>query len=181
MECSLRRIGLTMFVVAVRTALPATIVPAQAQQADDQVAAALVVELRLLRTAIANLMAANSRIRALSVRASQQEQRLSRVSDQLLTMRTELVDVSVERSVRASQLERIEERIRFETDPQLRQELEKEQRAARFQFNTISLKEAALQAEVDQLSQQAMAEQSRLTEIQQQFSELDRLLWEKLQ
>lgn len=184
MECPLRRIGIMVFIVAVLmpgTALPATIVAAQTQQLDDPVAAALVVELRLLRTAIESLVAVNSRIQALSARASQQEQRLSRVSDQLLDMRSELVDVSVERSVLETRLQRIEERLRFETDLESRQELEQVQEMISSEFSVASQKEAALQAEVYRLEQQVVAEQSQWSEIQRRFDELDRLLWDKQQ
>jgi hypothetical protein len=147
----------------------------QAPQGED-LTRAFVGELRLLRVAIENLASSNSRVQILSMRASQHEQRLSSVSTQLLAMRTQLAELTAQTASETAILEQLQERIRLEPDPKLRQQYEIEQQAMKMGFNRSRLKQAALQAEVEQLTQEKLAEESRLREIQQRLDDVERLL-----
>ncbi len=147
----------------------------------DETTRALISELRQLRIAIENLTSSNSRVSILAMRANQHEQRLSSLSSQLLTMKSNLLDISAETSHHESILLNIQERLRVESDPQRRRQLEVEHREIATSMSTMKLKQAVLQNEVNQLEQQTRTEQSRLTEIQQRLDDEERVLREPRQ
>jgi hypothetical protein len=178
MQSSFRRFAYVAVAAAVIVVLGPTLfptaAPAQSAQNDD-VTKALIGELRLLRVAIENMAAANSRIQVLSMRAGQQEQRLANVTNQLATVRTSLRSMATDSALHTAEMMQIEERLRLETDPNARRELESHQQQMKAMLNAVRMKEAALQAEVNQLTQQANEEQARLNEIQRRLDDLDRV------
>jgi chromosome segregation ATPase len=144
--------------------------------ASDETTRTFIGELRQLRIAIENLASANSRIQILSLRAGQQEQRLSSLTNQLAPMRLQVAEASSEISIQTEQMRDLEDRLRVQADPKLRQQIELELLARRLSLNSTLMRHAALQAEVDLLTQEAMRENSRLTEIQQRLDDLERVL-----
>src|SRR2546425_8718401 len=129
---------------------------------DDALTAALVSELRQLRLAIENLSSVNSRMQILSMRANQQEQRLSSVSSQLFSMKAKLTETSAEVNFATTHLEQLKERIRVEVDPKVRDVLEMEQKGATQNLESIRLKQASVQEQVSDLTTQTTTEKDRL-------------------
>jgi hypothetical protein len=162
-------------VLALTFTILATSAQSQGPSTDD-LTRAFVSELRLLRIAVETLAGANSRVQILSMRAGRHDQRLASLSDQLIELRLRLTEITAQTSREAAAGEELQERIRVEADPMRRQEMEVEQRMLKGSLNSSRLKQAALQAEVDQLTRQTFEEQSRLTEIQQRLDGVERLL-----
>ena len=164
-----------VMVLALTFTILATSAQSQGPSTED-LTRAFVTELRLLRIAMENLASANSRVEILSMRAGRHEQRLASLSDQLIDLRLKLTEVTAQTSREAAVLEDFQERLRVEADPMRRRQLEEEQRMFKSSLNSNRLKQAALQAEVDQLTRQTFEEQARLTEIQQRLDEVERSL-----
>ena len=80
------------FVTEVRTS-------AQVQPAANDVNAALIRELHDLRLAIEKLASASSQVQVLSARASQQEQRISTLTTEWITLSGKLSEAAVETAV----------------------------------------------------------------------------------
>jgi uncharacterized coiled-coil protein SlyX len=179
MERVIRRFRSAWVFVVVVIALSFTVLTAAGQSqapSTDDLTRAFITELRLLRVAVENLASANSRVQLLSMRAARQEQRLATLSDQLVAMRMKLAEISAEATARAAHIERLQESLRVETDPEKRGELEVMNRDLKETLTGARLKQAAMQAEVDLLMQQAYAEQSRLADTQQRLDDVERAL-----
>src|SRR5207253_9451847 len=111
--------------------------------------AALIRELHDLRLAIEKLASASSRIQVLSARASQQEQRISSLMSQLITLNGKLAEAAADTSSTNATLERFKERLRTESDPKQRAILEEEQVAFSMDLNRKALMQSSVQAQAD--------------------------------
>jgi chromosome segregation ATPase len=147
---------------------------AQAPPASNDVNAALIRELRDLRLAIEKLASASSRVQALSARASQQEQRISNLTTQLIALNGKLADSAMDTSIVNARLEQFKELLRVEADPQKRAELEQAQAGFAADASRKGLMQSFVQAQVDAIRQQIAMEQSNLAELDRRLDELDR-------
>ena len=146
---------------------------AQAPPSND-VNAALIRELHDLRLAIEKLASATSRVQVLTARASQQEQLISSLMTQLVTLNGKLGEASADIAFENAMLEQLKERIRTESDPTVRSALEQQQRGSATELDRKRLLQSSVQAQADALRQQIIAEQSNLADIQRRLDELDR-------
>ena len=146
---------------------------AQAPPSND-VNAALIRELHDLRLAIEKLANATSRVQVLSARAGQQEQLISSLMTQLVTVNGKLGEASADIAFENAMQEQLKERIRTEADPAVRVALEQQQRASATELDRKRLMQSSVQAQADALRQQIIAEQSNLAEIQRRLDDLDR-------
>lgn len=179
MKKSLIRLAMILGVLS-GLMLMAAMAQAPAPQSDDTMRA-LITELRQLRIAIENLTSANSRVSILAMRANQHEQRLSSLTNQLLNLKNNLLDVTAEVLRHENIVMDLQERLRVESDLTRRQHLEIEHRQMTVSRDAIKLKQTVVQAEVNNLSQQAISEQARLNEIQQRLVDEERFLRESRQ
>jgi chromosome segregation ATPase len=146
---------------------------AQAPSSND-VNVALIRELHDLRLAIEKLASATSRVQVLSARAGQQEQLISSLMTQLITLNGKLGESNADIAFESAILEQLKERIRIESDPAVRTALEQQQRASAAELDRKRLMQSAVQAQADALRQQISAEQSNLADIQRRLDDLDR-------
>jgi chromosome segregation ATPase len=147
---------------------------AQAPPAANDVNAALIRELHDLRLAIEKLASASSRVQVLSARASQQEQRIANLTTQLIALSSKLAEFTVDTTLANARLEQLKERLRVETDPQKRAELEQEQAGFAVDASRKGMMQSSVQAQVEALRQQIAIEQSNITDIERKLDELDR-------
>jgi len=147
---------------------------AQAPAASNDVNAALIRELHDLRLAIEKLATASSRVQVLSTRASQQEQRISNLTTQLVALNGKLAESAVDTSIANARLQQFKELLRVETDPQKRAELEQAQAGFEVDASRKGLMQSSLQAQVDAIRQQIATEQSNLADLERRLDELDR-------
>jgi hypothetical protein len=68
-------------------------------------------------------------------------------------------------------LEQLKESLRTETEPKRRTELQEEQAGFASDVNRKSLTQSSLQAQVDAIRQQILADQSSLTDIERKLDE----------
>ena len=148
---------------------------AQAPPAGD-VNAALIRELHDLRLAIEKLAGATSRVQVLSARAGQQEQLISSLMTQLITVNGKLAEASADTTFSTAMLEQLKERIQTESNPAVRVALEEQQEASARELDRKRLMQASIQAQADALRQQIITEQSSLADIQRRLDDLDRSL-----
>jgi hypothetical protein len=158
---------LSLAFVSVRTS-------AQAPPAVNDVNAALIRELHDLRLAIEKLASASSRVQVLSLRAGQQEQRISGLTTQLIALNGKLAESAVDATLTNTRLEQLKEHLRVETDPQKRAEFEQEQVALSADLTRRGMMQSSLQGQVEALRQQLAIEQSNLADIERKLDELDR-------
>ena len=144
---------------------------AQAPPSND-VNAALIRELHDLRLAIEKLASATSRVQVLTARAGQQEQRISGLMTQLITLNGKLGEGNAEVVFESAMLEQLKERIRTESDPAVRAALEQQQRVSATELDRKRLSQSYVQAQADGLRQQISAEQSNLADIQRRLDDL---------
>ena len=142
---------------------------------------ALVRELHDLRVAIEKLANANTRFQVLSVRVTQQEQRVSNLTNQLIAMNSKLAEASAQMSLANSSLERMKEDLRIATDPKQREALEEGQKGLAMDFERSRVMQASLQAQADAIRQQIGIEQSTLADYQRRLEDLDRTMAEPRQ
>ena len=147
---------------------------AQAPPAANDVNTALIRELHDLRLVIEKLSSASSRVQVLSARASQQEQRISGLTTQLIALNGKLAESAIDTSLANARLEQFKERLRVETDPQKRAELEQELAGFAVDASRKGLMQSSVQAQMDALRQQINAEQSNLADIERRLDEMDR-------
>jgi chromosome segregation ATPase len=167
----MKRSALIIAVMVLGFALVSIRMSAQAPPSND-VNAALVRELHDLRMAIEKLASANTRIQVLSVSASQQEQRISALTNQLIALNGKLADTAAEASFTNSNLERIKEGLRVEADPKQRQALEDQQLGIAAALEHAHFAQSSAQAQVDALRQQIGVEQSNLADLQRRLEML---------
>ena len=147
---------------------------AQAPPASNDVNAALIRELRDLRLAIEKLASASSRVQVLSARASQQEQRISNLTTQLIALNGKLAESAMDTSIANARVEQFKELLRVETDPQKRAELEQAQAGFAADASRKGLTQSFVQAQVDAIRQQIATEQANLADLDHRLDELDR-------
>jgi len=164
-----------LFVVVLLLSLAfiSTRTAAQAPPSND-VNAALIRELHDLRLAIEKLANAGSRVQVLSARASRQEQRISGLTTQLIVLNGKLGESAIDTSLANARLEQLKERLRLETDPQKRAQLEEALAGFTLDSSRKGLMQSSVQAQVESLRQQIVAEQSNLADIERRLDELDR-------
>lgn len=138
---------------------------------------ALVRELHDLRIAIEKLASANTRVQLLSSRASQQEQRVTSLMNQLITLNGKLEEASAQTAFTTSSLERIQDALRMAGtgDPIA---LRDQQKALTSELERNRFMQASLQGQVDAVRQQIAFEQSSLSDFQRKLDELDRSITE---
>jgi chromosome segregation ATPase len=110
----------------------------------------------------------------LTARAGQQEQRISGLMTQLITLNGKLAEANADLAFENAMLEQLKERIRTESDPAVRVALEQQQRASATELDRKRLSQSFVQAQTDGLRQQIIAEQSNLADIQRRLDDLDR-------
>jgi hypothetical protein len=137
---------------------------AQAPQSND-VNAAIVRELHDLRLAIEKLAGANSLAQAYSARAAQEGQLISTLTTQLIALNGKLGESEADLSLKNAVLEHLKDRIRVESDPKQRTVLEDQQSDLAADLNQKRMLHSSLQAQVDAVRQQILAEQRRLDEL----------------
>jgi cytidylate kinase len=137
---------------------------AQAPQSND-VNAAIVRELHDLRLAIEKLASANSLAQAYSARAAQEGQLISTLTTQLIALNGKLAESQADLSLKTAVVEHLKDRIRAESDPKQRTVLEEQQNDLAVDLNQKRILQSALQAQVDAVRQQILAEQRRLDEL----------------
>src|SRR6516164_7192250 len=160
MKKSLLIVAVVLFSLAIVSARTS----AQAPPASNDVNAALIRELHDLRLAIEKLASASSRVQVLSARASQQEQRISGLTTQLIALNGKLAESAVDTSLANARLEQFKERLRVETDPQKRAELEQELAGFAVDARRNGLMHSSLYSQVDAVRQRIIAEQSDLAD-----------------
>jgi len=146
---------------------------AQAPAAND-VNGALVRELHELRLAIEKLASANSRVQVLSARVTQQEQRISSLTMELLAQNNKLAEASANTALKNSTLEQAKDRARLESDPVQRSVLAAQQQELAADLEHDRLIQSSLQVQAEALRRQILAEQSSLAELQRRLDELMR-------
>jgi chromosome segregation ATPase len=146
----------------------------QTAPAANDVSAALIRELHDLRLAIEKLANSSSRVQVLAARASQREQHISSLTTDLIGVTGKLSEAAAETSLASARLEQLKERLRTETDPKRRAEMEEEQAGFTIDVTRRGLMQSSIQAQVNALRQQILAEQSDLADIEHRLDELDR-------
>jgi len=139
-------------------------ISAQAPQNND-VNAALVREMHDLRLAIEKLAGANSLAQAYSARAAQEGQLISTLTTQLISLNGKLAEIDADLSLRNAVVEHMKDRIRIEADAKQRAVLEEQQNDLTAELNQKRVLRSSLQAQVDAVRQQILAEQRRLDEL----------------
>ena len=139
-------------------------ISAQAPQNND-VNAALVREMHDLRLAIEKLAGANSLAQAYSARAAQEGQLISTLTTQLISLNGKLAEIDADLSLRNAVVEHMKDRIRIEADAKQRAVLEEQQNDLTAELNQKRMLRSSLQAQVDAVRQQILAEQRRLDEL----------------
>jgi hypothetical protein len=146
---------------------------AQAPPAND-VNAALIRELHDLRLAIEKLASATSRVQILSARTSQQEQFVSGLTSQFITLNSKLAEANADAAFSNSTLLQLRERMRVESDPKQRALLEEQQAGMAADLDRKRLMLSSVQAQADALRQQIVLEQSNLSDLRRRLDDLDR-------
>jgi hypothetical protein len=113
-------------------------------------------------------------VQVLSARASQQEQLISSLMTQLITLSNKLAEASADTAFENAMLEQLKERIRTESDPAVRTALEQQQRVSTTELERKRLMQSSVQAQADALRQQIISEQSNLADVQRRLDDLDR-------
>jgi hypothetical protein len=149
---------------------------AQAPPPANDVNAALIRELHDLRLAIEKLASSTSRVQVLSARASQQEQLVSSLTSQLVTLNSKLTEAGADTSFTNATLEQLKDRLRIESDPQRRTVLEEQQAGLTADLNRKRLMQSLAQAQTDAVRQQIAVAQSNLADLQRRLDDLDRSL-----
>jgi peptidoglycan hydrolase CwlO-like protein len=142
--------------------------------ANNDVNAALIRELHDLRIAIEKLASASSRVQMLSARVTQEEQRISNLTSQLIPLNNKLAESVAETTMKNATVEHLKDRIRVEPDPKQRASLEEQQADLTADLNRSRFMQSSVQAQVDGLHQQIVVEQSNLSDLQRRLDELDR-------
>jgi len=169
----MKRSALIAAVVLLGLAFVSVRTSAQAPPTND-VNIALIRELHDLRLAIEKLASASSRVQVLSMRASQQEQLVSNLTSQLITMNSKLTEAGADTSFTNATLEQLKDRLRIESDPKQRAVLEEQQANFAAELNRKRLIQASVQAQADAIRQQIAVAQSNLSDLQRRLDDLDR-------
>jgi chromosome segregation ATPase len=170
----MKRSALIVVAVLLLSAFIANDASAQTAPAANDVNAALIRELHDLRLAIEKLASSSSRVQVLAARASQREQHISSLTTDLITLTGKLSEAAAEMSLANARLEQLKERVRTETDPKQRAELEEAQAGFAIDVTRRGLMQSSIQAQVNAIRQQILAEQSDLADIEHRLDELDR-------
>jgi DNA repair exonuclease SbcCD ATPase subunit len=147
---------------------------ASASASDDAVAA-LVVEIRALRTELSQVASASVRSQLLVTRVQLQEQRLMHLDRQRADVSGKLADAEKNRTALAAQLKMFENP-GTDVPAQQRHEMEKMLDGFKAQVQAAQANEAALRTEQDGLLNAIATEQSRWSDFNNRLDDLERAL-----
>jgi chromosome segregation ATPase len=154
--------------------LAATAAPAQTANTDSATLQALLSEVRQLRRAVEKQMAIGPRMQIILQRAQFQEQKVSRISQQLDEVRKQIAAETARQANANEHLARIEQDIQNETDPGKRSTLE-DMRAG-LKLVTGNGPDQQLRARETELSNSLDIEQATLNDFNQKLDALERQL-----
>lgn len=144
--------------------------------ANDAVAAALVAEVRALRTELSQAASASLRSQLLVTRIQLQEQRLMHLDRQRSDVTSKRLDVEKMRAMLAGQVKQIQDQAAHATDAKERESAHFVVEGLRSQLQAVQGNEATLRAEEDALLTSISAEQSRWSDFNNRLDELERSL-----
>src|SRR5580658_6993524 len=154
--------------------LAAAAAPAQTNSTDSATMQALLSEVRELRRAVERQMAIGPRMQILLQRAQFQEQKVSRVSQQLDEVRKQIAAETARQASANEHLAKIEQDISNETDPGKRSQLE-DMRAG-LKLVTGNGPDQQWRARETELSNSLDTEQAALNDYKQKLDALERQL-----
>jgi len=163
-------LGITM-AVALRAQTRA---PASASASEDAVAA-LVAEVRALRTELSQVANASVRSQLLVTRVQLQEQRLIHLDRQRAEVTAKLGEAEKMRTMFAAQLKTFENP-GSQVPAEERRHMEEALGGLKAQFQAVQANEATLRAEQDSLLNAMSTEQSRWNDFNSRLDELERAL-----
>src|SRR5262249_35997334 len=105
---------------------------------------------------------------------NQQEQRISGLTTQLIALNGKLAESAVDVTLANARLEQFKDRLRLETDPQKRAELEQAQVGFAEDATRKAMMQSSVQAQLEAVRQQIATEQSNLADIERRLDALDR-------
>jgi predicted nuclease with TOPRIM domain len=138
--------------------------------------AALVQELRALRVAVEQMLAANVRVQLLMGRLQLQETRIISLSRQSTDMEAQLTSLRLERDGIAMQQKVFAFMPDKTEDPKEREEAKRQAEALAGRLKEIDTRYLALQNEQANIQQTIATEQNRWGDFNQRLEELERLL-----
>jgi predicted nucleic acid-binding Zn-ribbon protein len=151
--------------------------PASGQPPSNQdVLAALLVEVRGLRAAIERMASAGPRVQLAFGRLQLEEQRLQTLIRRHTDVREQLASAEREAALFARQIEAMEEELPQITESDRRRSLERELPLLRERQKQMAVDLQRLRSEEVDLSQQIGTEQNRWIEISQALDDLERTL-----
>ena len=148
---------------------------AQAPAANDPLTA-LLAEVHALRVTMEQQAAVGPRMQLTLARLTIEEQRVSHLSSDLTSVRSQLAgqEAAVQRT--SAELADMERQIQMETDPTRRRELELGQRNSQLQMRQFAADQQQLQIRENEAAQALAAEQARWTDLNSRLDEHERLL-----
>jgi chromosome segregation ATPase len=165
---------LVLFIAAF---LIATAAPAQtAPPPDPNALQALLNEVHQLRVDIQNVALTMQRVQIILYRLQSQTALASRAASQLDNVRAQLGGTQSEKKSLANRIQQMEESLRDTQNPQELRDGQGALREMKIQFERLNAEEQRLQAREIDLDSQARAEQSKLSELQDQIDRLDKVL-----
>ncbi len=143
---------------------------------DQDLVAALLVEVRGLREAIERMTAAGPRIQLALGRLQLQEQRVNTMLRRHDDIKAQIASTEAEFGRMRDAQTRLDEEVRRQTDPRERERLEDEARMMKSMLERSTTELQRLQAEEIAVAQAVASEQSRWMEINAQLEALERAL-----
>lgn len=148
--------------------------PAPTQTSDNATLQALVSEVRQLRLAIEKSVSLGPRMQLIFERARLQDQKVARISQQLDDVRKRLGDETARQTQATERLERVEQTLTSETDPQRRNELKEVQVMLKAEAATGP--DQQLAARESELANSLRTEQAILSELDGKLDAIERQL-----
>jgi hypothetical protein len=149
---------------------------AQTTEPERQTLQALLVEVQQLRAAIERSTLLGTRTQIAMQRIQMQEARTTRLSQDLDRVRREVTDLDRMKTETAVHLRAMEAQLSQATDPNGRLRLEEEVKRVKIRLEQLAVEEPHTRAREADLANQVQAEQSRLTELQDRVSAMERVL-----
>jgi chromosome segregation ATPase len=167
--------GSAALAISVIGILGSSIGARQSRQEPDTIAA-LLTEVRGLRTAIEQLAATGPRVQLAMGRLQMQEQRIDALGKRHIEVRDRREETEGELARLKQMIASNENTVRTSTTPTARAQAEAEGEMARNMLGDLTAKLQRLQAEEAAIAQDVSVEQAQWTEISRRLDELDRLL-----
>jgi len=149
---------------------------AQTTEPERQTLHALLVEVQQLRAAIERSTLLGTRTQIAMQRIQMQEARTTRLSQELDRVRREITDLDRVKTETAAHLRAMEAELSQATDPNGRLRLEEEVKRIKMRLEQLAAQEPQTRAREADLANQVQSEQSRLTELQDRVSAMERAL-----